>query len=58
MKESWIRYIADEKLNNLTGLQKQTATAIQNSPPGFIQKYVAAVDKGTGELKFLKLGNF
>lgn len=58
MKEDWIRYIADEKLNELKGLQKQTATAIQNSPAGFIQKYVVAVDKGTGEINFLKLGDF
>ncbi len=58
MKEDWIRYIADNKLNNLTGLQKQTATAIQNSPVGFIKKYVVAVDKATGEVNFLKLGGF
>lgn len=49
--------MGDTYLSNLSGLQKQTATAIQNSSPGFIQKYVAVVDKVTGELKFLKLGN-
>lgn len=56
MQENWIRYIAKEKLINLDGLQKQTATAIENSPKGFIQKYITAVDKTTGEINFLKLG--
>jgi hypothetical protein len=57
MTESWIRYIADNKLDGLGGLKEATAKAIQNSAPGFIQKYVVAVDKTTGQINFLKLGS-
>lgn len=57
MKESWIQYIAREKLTNLNDpIQQSTKSAILDADIGFIQKYVAAVDKTTGELKFLKLG--
>lgn len=36
--------------------QQNTKNAILNADPGFIQKYVVAIDKSTGEINFLKLG--
>ena len=57
MKESWIEYIAINKLTDINNpIQQSTKNAILNADSGFIQKYVAAVDKSTGQLKFLKLG--
>jgi hypothetical protein len=59
MKEDWITYIAANKLTDLENtLQQATKSAILNAPSGFIQKYVVAVDKATGEINFLKLGNY
>jgi hypothetical protein len=52
-----VKYIANNKLIDINNsVQQSTKNAILSADPGFIQKYVAAVDKNTGELKFLKLG--
>ena len=58
MRDSWIDYIANEKLLKQTGLQKQTGEAIISFGSNNIQKYVVAVDKSTGQINFLKLGSF
>jgi len=57
MTEDWLKCVARNKLNGLGGLKQQTANAIINAPAGFIQKYVVAVDKTTGQINFLKLGS-
>lgn len=51
-------YIAQQKLLNLGGNKTKLANNILASQPGFIQKYVVAVDKTAGEVNFLKLGNY
>lgn len=57
MTEDWLDYIAKNKLTDVNNtLQQNTKNAILNADPGFIQKYVVAIDKSTGEINFLKLG--
>jgi len=58
MSDDWINYVATDKLDGLGGLKQQTADAIISAPNGSIDKYVAAVNKTTGEINFLKLGTF
>ncbi len=58
MSDNWINYVATDKLDGLGGLKQQTADAIISASNGSIQKYVAVVDKTTGEINFIKLANF
>jgi len=58
MTNDWFEYIANNKLTDLqNSLQQSTKTAILNAPDSFIKKYVVAVDKSTGKVNFLKLGD-
>jgi hypothetical protein len=57
MSDEWIDYVAG-KLKNLGGDKTKLSNTILAAPPGTIKKYVSAVDKSTGEINFLKLGNY
>ena len=59
MRDSWLDYIAREKLSKETDvLRKKTGDAILKFGSNNIHKYVVAIDKSTGKINFLKLGNY
>jgi Holliday junction resolvase-like predicted endonuclease len=59
MSDTWIRYDAGKlKSNPPTSALGNKIDNLMDTLPTFIQKYVVAVDRNTGEINLLKLGNY